>query len=793
MDFELRRKALARLTDSTSKEADDLLRAELAAVLATLQQASGYEELTQGLQLLGVFAHRFSEESIAALRGFLATLTSRQIVDDPHLGLGFGKRGANELIRGAIEVLVTLKYFEPRAVLDLLIELSSLKDRGFPKVVHDALRRLATYDLHAFYGQNAVPGMGAGPQKEIIDEISSFSSTKLRAHLGALLVVLDELLSPTMEGTSWSYNAVTLSRSTTPALPEVTEIRSGAIRALQVLFAASETVADRLRTIAVLGGATRVEVHQSLNDETTLRMYANNGVEVLTFFSSIVSYTDLPVVQKIEHDSYWIYYHALSDEVRIAARKVRDEIERNAEYQIYKVLIGFEGIFGEWNQPPSAEARDETDRYRRARANEFASSVDGSSYAVWRNRILTYAETESADLATFPVFYEFLEQFAIRQPTLALRLVRQDSEALTRFLVPLLRGLWRGPESPAIRNLADSWIRDGAYLSQVAQQFLLPGAVDVDVLERILKKATERADVDTIALITSVAISRYGDYSDASLTQLFLRSVEALSTQRSAVWVLDAWHKRQVRTIMAALSGEELDLLIDNLRFLLRIDYHAEEVLYAIANRDSARILAYLIERLSRNGEERMPHEFEAIPYEFHNLGEPLSRDAKSAVEAVRASYDGNYAMFVYRGARLLKLIFPTITADFQSELLRLVEGDQRDLEVVLAVLRNYEGEAFVYPVCREVIKRLPERSEWQSEVAAALEATGVVRGEYGFVEAYERKKKEIAVWSDDPDGRLRDFAERYIRTLDQMIANERKRADEGIALRKFRFGEQAP
>jgi hypothetical protein len=76
-------------------------------------------------------------------------------------------------------------------------------------------------------------------------------------------------------------------------------------------------------------------------------------------------------------------------------------------------------------------------------------------------------------------------------------------------------------------------------------------------------------------------------------------------------------------------------------------------------------------------------------------------------------------------------------------------------------------------------------------EMAVAPETTGVVSGEFGMAEAYERKKQEVLDWLSDPNERVKAFAKRYIAALEKMREAETKRAEEGIALRKFRFGEE--
>ena len=107
----------------------------------------------------------------------------------------------------------------------------------------------------------------------------------------------------------------------------------------------------------------------------------------------------------------------------------------------------------------------------------------------------------------------------------------------------------------------------------------------------------------------------------------------------------------------------------------------------------------------------------------------------------------------------------------------------------MVEVLRTYDGAAPILPISKEIIKAVPERSSVWSDVAAAIESTGVVMGEYGMATAYEAKRDEIAPWMDDGNPKVRAFATWLTENLDQMVVHERQRAAENLALRKHRYG----
>lgn len=67
--------------------------------------------------------------------------------------------------------------------------------------------------------------------------------------------------------------------------------------------------------------------------------------------------------------------------------------------------------------------------------------------------------------------------------------------------------------------------------------------------------------------------------------------------------------------------------------------------------------------------------------------------------------------------------------------------------------------------------------------------STGVVSGEYGFVDALQKKLGSIEDWKKDRIKKVREFALEYEQFLLERIEAEKDRADEDVALRKRDVG----
>lgn len=798
MEFDIRLKALCRLAESNTCEADAALQKEIDKVKAALEADSQYDLLAQHLDILDAIGFRFSAVAVKILLDFIHKIESKRITYAPQDQLHDNEiakyLNTFTLIARSIEILKRLRYLETKTILHALLDLSQHESATVGSQALETLESMASYDMAVFYGSTTQPGIGAIPQKVILDELELLSDDKLIKYCGAILKLADGLLSPTIRGTSWSSKTLTLSQSPTPSLPAIDEIRRRSIHLLKKLYGVAATVLLRLSILQSINGGTRRHGMGQVN-EATRKMFARDSIDVLTFYASLIPTADLQIIQKIEDHGYWIFYHAVSHDVEEAALALEKTIQEHSEYQIYKTLIGYEGKFHEWEKLKSdQELWQGTDDLRKKRALDYVSAITSYNYEEWRNRILKYARTESSDLATFPFFFEFLEAFATARPELALRLLSADHEGIKEFLIPILRGLWAGPQAGAARTLVTAWIERGHYLQACIRQFLSTEHADRGILLQVLSKAHQLEDYDAVASVISVAASNYGKDKIWLINDLFIPALEMLTQHSKTNWIFDFWFRRESRPILQELSEQGIDLILKNLLALETIEYQAEEVLYRIAQRFPQKVLNYLCQRLFASvPDSNQPiGKFDAIPFQLHKLNDPLSQIPTEAVRIVRKQYDGNYSMFIFRGARLLKIIFPEFPQALEAELLKIVQtGDIRDLEFVLAVLRNYEGQPFIHKVCKELIRQLPLDSQFRTEIAIALESTGVVTGEFGLAEAYERKKTEVKDWITDPDTKVQEFAKWYLESLDIMRTAEQKRAEERIALRKHRYSEQ--
>jgi hypothetical protein len=146
--------------------------------------------------------------------------------------------------------------------------------------------------------------------------------------------------------------------------------------------------------------------------------------------------------------------------------------------------------------------------------------------------------------------------------------------------------------------------------------------------------------------------------------------------------------------------------------------------------------------------------------------------------------------MAQFRGGRLIAELFPNLEHPLYPLLYSQIEDGRDGIDFVLSVLRAYEGQEFLHPLLRAIVGVLPTDDDLLHIVEIVIDSSGVLTGEYGSVGAQKARKALVAEWTKDENQAVRAFAARFIKSADNQLAMERRRADRSVALRKIAYEE---
>jgi hypothetical protein len=455
----------------------------------------------------------------------------------------------------------------------------------------------------------------------------------------------------------------------------------------------------------------------------------------------------------------------------------------------YKTLVGYESVMPpQWDDEGFEYA--EVEDYRRKRIAEYVESLSEEKENEWYATVERCAATKSNDMATFPLFGEFLALLAKQKPKMAERFLFRENEDVLNFLPAFLKGLDESADRAIYDRTIDRYLEAGTNLGALAQHWRTSTRKKEKILKTILDKAmAKECDIAIMECVVAVITAHANDLTRL-ITGCFEPGLLYLTARGDARWVNGAWFAPEAKTFFAQLSAETIELVLDNLMSVLRIDTHEEWILAYIARRHAAAVWRFLSRRAFEGQRARASEgRYEAIPYQFHQLPKILSQDVASAIRVTRDLYAPDDTLFQFRGARLLSAMFSTFPENLAHELSALAaSGTDDDIGFILQVLRAYQGQQTIHEVVKELVARLPEDDPRLEIAETCLRSTGMVSGEFGFVEAFRTRKTQMEIWLSDPRPQVERFAERFIRRLEQSIAAEQRRAEEDREMRRRRY-----
>jgi len=142
-------------------------------------------------------------------------------------------------------------------------------------------------------------------------------------------------------------------------------------------------------------------------------------------------------------------------------------------------------------------------------------------------------------------------------------------------------------------------------------------------------------------------------------------------------------------------------------------------------------------------------------------------------------------------GISLILEISPDLDEKINKVLKDYISSERREkILIAVKILNNYSQKHIVnYNLLKQSILKSKGDEEILNAVSLAISQTGVVWGENGFINEYERKIKSLENWKKDEDKVVREFAKKFISSFKSMIEEEKKRIKERkIKLKKGIF-----
>jgi len=673
-----------------------------------------------------------------------------------------------------LDILERLRFAYPKEVFETLSRLSIDENDKIKKKSLDVASKMAKY---TFWPKEKK--IYYHPQLFILDEIEKLDDKNLLIYLSLLVKVSEELLLPSFEGTSWSdRKTFTIHQGPLPVGDTVKKIRERTINILEKLYSLAETISEKQQILQAFEQATHTPHTGDYTSELE-KMILENTNTLISYYSSIVQKADNEILKIIEEQMHWFakrFQKGLKN-----LKQLRLLIEENAEYGMYKVFVGWDYRFSDELDYHEAE------KERKQKIDEYIKQITDKKFLQWRKKILSIIKNyeQIEDRGQFQYFNIFLNELGKQKPEIALKLILKNEKELEPFLIHLIAGIWESKQKEQAKKILENWISNGKHLFTCAVLFEYVKEIDEPLLNKIYSKARKQNDVSAL---TKVICSIVANFEQSKIGKdLFVDSIKELTKHKNYWWVNHVWFKGN--SILGALNKNDWKTVLESLLIAPNIDYHLEEILSAVAQNSPKELIGFFHERMKIQAKKKREERYDAIPFDLHKLNEPLSQNVEVVIKEILKWFKKEDWLSYWEGGHFLQAIFPAFHQELEKQLIELLRSKNKNkAKIVLYVLRSYKGETFLHNVCKEFIKQYPKSKKCKQEMFTILSQMGVVSGEYGFVEGYERKKKEIQGWKQDKSKVIQSFARQYENYLSKRIDYEKKRADEDIEIRKREF-----
>lgn len=709
---------------------------------------------------------------------------------------GFLGHSGDDIFREALDLAEDICFSGKNPIqdtFDLLMDWhdESLQDEQKAQILK-VLENISKYNLHVW------KHAGASVQIQLIECLEK-RLLKVTSVDTPTITIIREMLSTELSGTTSSAYDVTLHQGAVVFYEGLAQVRDKSIKILTEMYHRCETTEQFNSVINALTNCTRLPYRGKISPELA-EMVLEDSIDFIKFCLTEANNFTPSVLESVEHRVFymkrkWVgeiktdwftpQVAAVRDELIQLIENFKDIINANEDFVTFKALVGFEGISAkDWERGEiNLEERGEETN---SEIEKLVAEINDQNLDKWKSRIRACCAIKSEDLATFMNFAKFLRSLAQTKPDIAIDILNTEGPEVLAFCYNLLTGLSASSKLEEAFKIINSWLDKGQNLQQISGFFTTLTVYDGKLFEKCLKRAIEENNTNAVALMVDVGIKFLPENPEA-LKQLLLPAIRHLNMVDSRYWVNRSWGNLRSGEIVGKFSPEEVGELLDGMIKISKISYPEEWVLAGFAVHWPDRVLEFFIKRLEYEDAES-PEDYEPIPFSFHQLNNGASLTPDLIVNVIRNRFPIEGAFFQFRTARLIHNFFPDLNV-LGPVLNKLISTkEDQDLRIAAEILAAYDGQPEVFLIAKEIAAVAdPESNAWK-KLDFSLDATGVVAGHFGFVEAYKAKKSLILPWLDDARPNVKKYAEDYIKSLDMQISSEQRRSMEDKHLRERHY-----
>lgn len=745
-----------------------------ANFLSDLIQSEDRREMYTKLLLLVQYVKKYGDKTPSEFKfpNFLKTVINRSLnLEKNPLMLGFGYEH-HHIVTECIEILIFIRYQHSENVFPILLELALDENKVIQEKAFNAIKQMSKYN------SKALEKIGLSMQYFMLDQIRNWDLTEQLHRIEIIKCILNEILELEYENTAMiDYKTFSFGVGLLSAAESIKRIREQTIKFLISLYRGAEKTSDKIIILDVLQEATKTPTIGNYSEEVE-SLVKENTTSLVSWYSTVIEQdASLEIMKKIDEQLNWFLrrfesVNGLSDLVK--------QINSNDRYIIYKDLVGYDLDYLEkldWRK--AKEIRTE-------KINQYIKIVTEEPESNWTGLIIDIcAGFNVNDQGKYSYFNQFLYNVACKRPKFVKNLITQHEDDVQGFLHHIIAGL-KTSDSVFANQKMEQWIESGTYLINCVLSFLYSDTVEIEVLEKIFEKASTNNEGNVLhELFRILNTSKIDKIKSKSL---YIKVMDKLANMNDYLWTNYVWLDED--SILNKFDEFEHDQILDILKKCPQIDYHVGQILIPIAKITPEKIINLFESRMDiHETEKEINKQYDAIPFHLNELGEELKNNSELCIPLIFEWFKKDHWLFKYEASDLLQKLFPSFDEPIESYFLTLLENKNVDeANIILEVLGKYDGVFSIYNFSQKFVIAFQDNPGLLQELMYVLSKTGVVTGEYGFVEALTQTKDKIREWNKSKNEAVRKFVKDFVDYLNSNITAQRKKSDEHVQLMQHEF-----
>ncbi|MBA7527310.1 hypothetical protein ES705_19486 [subsurface metagenome] len=512
----------------------------------------------------------------------------------------------------------------------------------------------------------------------------------------------------------------------------------------------------------------------------------------------------LGIVAAIEEHLYWINK---SEKKRIKeSEELHKDILKKKLYKLFRLLVG----------DPMTYYQEEdwitVEKIRSKEIDQLIGSIEKTQLEEWFDKLNKIASQHKiVDEWKFNPFKDFLRKVSKQKPQITdelLEMVFKHNSPLKYFTGAFLDGFRIGAHFEVWDKYFNEIIntKDITLVTALVSSLNLPRDVnlekfirekDIDFLENITKRKDQlsflkEAEDRVLEYTLFNTLMRNFRRSPKKIEPMIVKEIKAYPEyQNMFLSEISIATRRRWINIKELLPGT-IELLKEKMVELFKIDWRIQELLLAIGDCYGLKaVLDVFMKRIEKDIERKEKtgwesgERYEAIPYHFNpDLNKFMVEhpDYEKVTRGWTAKMTTNWSIYNRHVGNFLR----KVEKGFDKVLTSLIQkGDDENLMKAARAMQSIDSVNF--DICLEIIRRT-DNEKIIKLVGANMYSTGVVSGEYGISEAYEKKAEQLKKYLANDSERVRIFAKRMIKSFLESAKRERQQADEEKQLRRIEF-----